>query len=280
MRISASLLKTWMGCPLQARFKYVDHLPDVSNAKTAFGSCVHHALEHYNQTGDVERSIEIFKDVWDDPAKIGAEFAWWPKFTTFAGLRNRGIEVLREYHEKQKWENRLVLGAEHRFRVPFGEHELVGIVDLLEMKKSGRGKNTLRIVDYKTNAKAPSIGELRVNVQFTAYHYASMQPEFWLGNGPDHPPVPDGQNLWDRLQDAPRRAYWYHLMTNKEIDAGERDDADFMRLYRVATEISRALEHQVFVPNISGDTCVFCPYTEPCGLPIPKADRDDDDTLF
>lgn len=282
MRVSASLMNTWMTCPLQAKFRYIDKMPDVSNAYSAFGSCVHHALEHYNKTGDIDEAVELFKKVWDDPSLIGSAFEYFPKFTSYSGLLNRGLDMLREYHEKQKWENRIVVAAEHRFNVPLGEHNLVGIVDLLEMKKSGRGKNTLKIVDYKTNSKAPYTSALKVNVQFTAYHFASLQPEFWMGDGtPENPGMPNGANLWDRLQDSPRRTYWYQLMSNKEIDAGDRDDADFMRMYRVVKEITRAIEHQVFVPNISGDSCIYCPYTEPCGLPIPKEDADDDDlSLF
>lgn len=266
---------------MQAKFRYIDKLPDVSNAYSAFGSCIHHALDHYNRTADVEAAVAVFVDVWDDPSKIDKAFDYWPKYTSYSGMLNRGIDMLREYHEKQKWENRIVIASEHKFNVPFGDHRISGIVDLLEMKKSGRGKNTLKIVDYKTSSKPPRITELKLNIQFTAYFYASMQPEFWLGDE-GNPGHPDGQNLWDRLQDAPRAAFWYQLNSNKEINVGERDDADFRRMYRAVTEIARALELGVFVPNISGDTCLYCPYTDPCGVVIPETEREEDppDTLF
>lgn len=204
MRVSASLMSTWMTCPLQAKFRYVDKLPDRANAHSAFGSCVHHALEYYNNHNDIEAAVELFKKVWDEPGLIGSAFDYFPKMTSYSGLLNRGISILREYHEKQRWEDRLVIAAEHRFNVPLGDHNLVGIVDLLEMKRSGRGKNTLKIVDYKTNSRAPFLPALKVNVQFTAYHYASMQPEFWMGDGTtDNPGMPDGPNLWDKLQEVP-----------------------------------------------------------------------------
>lgn len=280
MRVSASMLNTWMGCPLQAKFRYVDRLPDEANAYSAFGSCVHHALDHYNRHGDVEKAVALFDEVWDDPSLIGSGFDYWPKSTSFPAMLNRGREILREYHEKQKWEDRIVIASEHKFNVPFGEHRLSGIVDLLEMKKSGRGKKTLKIVDYKTNSKPPNRMELALNIQFTAYHWASMQPEFWLGDE-NHPGMPDGQNLWDRLQDAPRRTFWYHLNQNKEIACGERGDKDFMRLYRAVTEVAKAWDAGIFVPNISGTTCIYCPYTEPCGVPIPEEERDEYlETLF
>lgn len=270
MRLSASMMNTWMTCSLQAKFHYVDHLPDRPNSKTSFGKCIHYALEIYNQTGDVDKSIGAFRAVWNDPDSIGASFDVWAKMTTFGGLMQRGVELLREYHDKVKWERRKVLSTEHRFLVPFGDHELTGIVDLLEVKKSAKGKPTLRIVDYKTASKAPFVAGLRVNVQFTSYVYASLQREFWVGNGPDFPGFADGQQLYEEHQEMPRRAIWYHCMTNKEYDAGDRDQGDYERLYRAATEINRAAELQVFVPNISGDSCVWCPYTDPCGVTLPK----------
>lgn len=270
-----------MTCPQQAKFRYVDKLPDVSNAYSAFGSCVHHALEFYNNTADVEGALDLFREVWDDPGKIGSAFEFFPKYTSYSGMLNRGVEMIREYHEKQKWETRLMVAAEHRFNVPLGDHNLVGIVDLLEIKKSGRGKNTLKIVDYKTSSRPPYSSALRVNVQFTAYHYASMQQEFWVGDGTsDYPGLPHGIELWDKTRNMPRQTYWYQLSSGKEISAGERDDADFMRMYRVVNEIERAVEHGVFVPSISGESCVFCPYTEPCGLPIPKEDLDDEEMVL
>jgi CRISPR/Cas system-associated exonuclease Cas4 (RecB family) len=275
MRVSASLIKTWMSCPLQARFRYMDKLPDVSNAKAAFGSCVHLALEYYNtHDGDISGALAKFLDAWDDPAKIGSPFSYWPRGSTYGGLQNRGIEILREYHDKQKWESRYVVAAEHKFVVPFGDHELSGIVDLLETKKSGRGKNTLKIVDYKTNSVAPKEMQLRLDIQFTAYAYAVEQPEFWVG-------IKDGERLYEQQKSMLKMPFWYHLMSNKEMKCGERTDADFMRLYRCVDEITKAVEHQVFVPNISGESCTFCPYADPCGLPFKgSSQEEEEDEVF
>lgn len=270
MRLSASKMNTFMTCQLQAKFRYVDRLPSESNARAAFGSCVHHALEIYNTSGgDVSLAVQAFRESWNDPESIGSGFTYWPRYSTFGGLMIKGTDIVREYHEKQRWEKRRVVAAEHRFLVPFGAHELTGMVDLLETKKSSKGQEVLRTVDYKTNSRQPSSPELRVNLQFSVYLYASLQPEFWLGNGADFPPMANGDFYWETLKSLPRRAIWYHLQSNKEVDAGDRSDKDFMRLYRVADEIERALKYEVFMPNISADSCLLCPYTEPCGIEIP-----------
>lgn len=271
MRFRQSFLRQFMNCPLQAKFSHFDNLPGLQNAKASFGTCIHHALDLYNRTANLDVAINKFTEVWNNPELLGVEPQVWPKYTTYGGLRQRGTEILREYHEKQRWETRTVVATEHRFLVPFGKHELEGTVDLLEIKAGVRGKRALRVVDYKSNAKAPTRIELLTNIQFTVYAYASCQPEFWFGNGAGFPPVPQADGYFvDEIMKTPRRCVWYQLMQNKELDAGKRGDLDYLRLYRACNEIEKSIKAEVFVPDISGETCTFCPYVEPCGLPIPK----------
>lgn len=269
MRFSASKINTWMACPLQAKFKYVDHLPQRQSGKASFGVVIHDALDYYNNSHDADGAVRRFSDHWKNPEKLGVEPDYWPRYTTYGGLMTRGQEIIREYADKLKWDKRTVIATEHKFLVPFGDHEIVGFVDLVELRTGTRGRPLLRIVDYKTNAKAPFTTALRVNIQFTAYIYASLQPEFWLGNPPEAPPIPDGDKWWAQLQDVDREGIWHHLMTNKELSCGTRDDKDFMRLYRACEEIGKAEAAGIYVPNISGDTCTYCDFVEPCGVPVP-----------
>lgn len=276
MRVSQNFIKTWMGCPLQAKFRYIDKMGDYrQNAKASFGTCIHNALELYNKTADLDKAIETFKDTWANPEKLGVAPTQWPKYTTFGGLMGRGIEILKEYDAKQKWDKRLVVATEHPFIVPFGRHELLGYVDLLELRNTAKGYTAMRVVDYKTNSKQPLDSQLRLDIQFTSYVYATLQPEFWMGFGTETPAIPDGERLYEEWLDLPRRPIWYHLWGNKEFDCGERDDQDFKRLYRALNEIEKAMDKEVYVPNISGETCVYCDFTEPCGVPY-KKDEDDD----
>jgi len=79
----------------------------------------------------------------------------------------------------------------------------------------------------------------------------------------------------------PRRAIWYALWSLKEIDAGPRDDADFMRLYRTVQQIERATQLEVWVPHI-GEACQLCAYANgPCPVEVPtKADLAADDNAW
>lgn len=274
MRFSASRIERWMECPLQAHFHYDMKLPSSQNAKATFGTIIHHCLEKYHKGYSIDEVIAIFVSLWSEPEKLRPNLNpdYWPKYTTYISLKAKGIEILKGYHEKAKWEHREIVAVEHPFLVPFGDHELQGYVDFVEIKKAGNGRRTLRVIDLKTAGRAPTKPQLRLNTQFTVYMFASEQPEFYFGNGPKFPPLNDADRLWDEVKDMPRKAIWHHLMTNKEIDAGPRDDGDYMRLYRVCKEIARANELQVHVPRI-GEACIYCDYNEPCGVPIPTEEE-------
>lgn len=277
LRVSASKIKTYMGCPLQAKFIYKDRLPQQQNAYATFGTCVHSALERYNTTGDLEDALKYFEDIWENPEKINAAIEVWPPTLNFGGARQRGIDMIRGYHEKVKWEQRTVLATEHRFLVPFGRYELTGVVDLLELRKSAKGRQTLLVVDYKTNKRQPYQSTLKIDVQFTVYRYAVEQPEFWIGNGPEFPEVPNGSYWSEMLKGVPRRAIWHHLETNKEMDTGPREEFDYKRLYRVCQMIEKTEQAGIYMPDISGDNCGICSFTAQCGLDITPDAPDDEE---
>ncbi len=268
MRFSASRISTWSNCQLQSYFHYHLQLPEKQGAKQSFGTIIHKVLENYNHHADLQQAIVEFRDLWDNPEKLGVTPEVWPKMTTFGGLRKRGVEILEAYEASLHWDKREVIATEHPFLVPFGEHELAGFVDLLELRKSGTGKELLKVVDYKTSSYRPNMAELHLNLQFTVYAYAVLQREFWVGNGDGFPPIPNGEWRFETLKDIPRRNIWYHLWTNKEIDAGTRTQADFDRLYRVALEIDRADRLDVHVPNI-GQACQWCSFVKECEVSIP-----------
>lgn len=282
MRFSASRLRTWMTCPLQAHFKYDLVIPvEKSNAKAVFGTAIHAALEHYNTTANVKASEQMFLDLWQNPEKIGSPVGtlWWPKFTTFGSLKERGSAIVRDFDERCQWDKREVIATEHPFLVPFGEHELTGYVDLFEVRKSGKGRDLLRVVDYKTSSRKPNMSELLLDVQFTVYLYASTCIEFWMGAknpdgtpNPDYPPVKNADWMYEMYDGLPRRAIWYHLWDPKEIDAGPRVEADFMRLYRVCCEIDKANKASIHVPKL-GEACTLCDFRDPCGIEIPTREE-------
>lgn len=275
MRLRQSTIKRFMSCPAQVRFAEIDQLPEPENWKQFFGTAIHFCLEKLNLGQvDTEQAKTLFLDLMQNPEKLACNPTVMPKMTTFGGLENKGLWILDNFAGKYRWEDRQLVATEHQFLVPFGRHELSGTVDLIELRDNHKGKRILRVCDYKTNTRKPSFTELAVNVQFTVYSYATQQREFWVGNGADYPGLPDGEAMFEALADVERRSIWYHLWTGAELDAGTRGEADIGRLYRVCDEIERAIELDVFVPDISGETCIFCPYVKPCcDVDIPSPDE-------
>lgn len=289
MKFNASNLKLWMDCQQKAFFSETVDRPRSLHAKTVFGTCIHDALEYYNNTNDLELSKKRFEYYWTNPIKLGSEPTKW-NGVQFGSLMQRGLEILDQYDEKQKWQEREVIATEHKFCVPIGEHYVSGIVDLLEFKLSGRGIPTLKIVDYKSTSKQPSLKELRLDLQFTIYFYASLQKEFWFGFEPEiekYKPLPNADVLYERFIDVERRCSWYHLWGNKELDAGDRDDDDFLRLYRLLNAIEKAKEAEIYIPSIRAESCNFCDYVDLCSAVEPIKDKleleiglDGDDGMF
>lgn len=276
MRFSASRVKAWSNCSLQAHYRYDEGLPQRSNAKAMFGSAMHKAMEHFNLTGDMGGAKKLFLKEW-----AAADPDYWPKFTNYAGLRNKGIEILDAMASHYRFQDRRVIGTEIGFVVPFGDYELHGFIDCLETQRSGTGKEILKIVDYKTNSKDPLKSELALDLQFTTYAWAVSQKEFWTGmpGEPEFGGVPNGEWLWSTLEGVPRRCIWFSLWKGRQLDAGPRTTVDFQRLYRVCTEIAHANEHQVYMPKV-GEACTWCDFVEHCALNIPvslKALDDVDD---
>jgi RecB family exonuclease len=270
MRFSASRLKTWMNCSLQAKYKYIDRLPeDRVHAAAVFGSCMHLALDRFNSGQlDLAGAKKLFADAWTNPKKYGLEepMLWAPR-TSFGQYMKSGKDALDAYAERVSWRGRLVIATEHSFLVTLGDYELTGVVDHLEVTKDRKGRECLMVLDHKTG-RTPTIAQLQADIQFSLYSYASRQPEFWLGNGPDFPPMELGEWHMEMTKDLPRLHIWHSVMQGKEYNCGERDEADFERLHRALQQIERAMELEVFVPDISGESCGWCPYREPCRLPI------------
>lgn len=280
MRFSASRLKAWGNCSLAAHYRYDQNLPRLQNAKASFGTIMHRCLQHYNDTNDYDGAVAMFKDLWANPNKAGVEPDYWPKMTSYKSLREKGLEMLHATAETHRWSHRTVIGTEIPFLVPFGDHELTGFIDLLEIEKSGTGAELLKVVDYKSSSKSPSLAELALDVQMTTYLYSVAQREFWVGveGNADFNGVDNGEWLWETVgKSITSRAIWFNIWNGKQIDAGPRNEVDYGRLYRVCEEIVRAIEHQVFVPKI-GDACTWCDYQQPCALEIPIALSGLDDT--
>lgn len=263
MKVSASYLKSFMHCSLQGKYQYIDRLPQLQNAAASFGTAVHLAIELYNNTDhDVEAAIKCFLFAWDNPEEFDITPQFYFPRTSYGQYRERGVEFIRNYHENYQWIEREIIATEHRFCVDFRDNQISGVVDIIETEV---GSNQLKITDLKTG-KRPNKQSLGFDVQFTAYLYAAQQKEFWTGYDEKYVGLPNGEELYERFKDFEFVGIWSDLKNSKDYPVGPRTESDYDRLAYVLDSISRAIEHEVFVPDISGDTCGICSYQDLCPI--------------
>ncbi len=261
MKVSPSLLKTWMACPLKAKYAYVDGLQEWRiNAAAEFGTAVHAGKEHYNNHGDKDAAVQEFLDVWE--ASLAGPPMDWPNRTSASKYHEKGQEMMQDFFEFRANSSDIVIGAEKRFCVPIGNHEISGIIDELSVDENAR---VLNIRDYKTGFR-PNADQLNLDIQMTSYAWAVAQPEFWIGvEGSDkYVGYPNGEELYDRYKDYQHNVYWFDSRNGREYHAGPRGTTDIVRLYRCIEAIEKAIEAEVFIPNISAQSCKFCDFEEQC----------------
>ena len=175
LKISASRLKTWLGCPLRWAAVYVDEQPVQATPSMAFGTAMHRALEEHHRARWLGR---------EPPDLLGAFEEALGGAGVLITARERGSMVgqaaglLDLYLERFGREG--VLAAELELAAPVvdpetGEDlgELTGIIDLVT--EDGR------LVDLKTSARSPSgLQAVIANaVQLDCYRYlvAANQPD-------------------------------------------------------------------------------------------------------
>lgn len=267
MKLSASQLKKWGTCSLQASFIYVDKLGEYTTGSAAhFGTSVHLALENLHNGSTVEEAVQIFREYFDS-----IEPDYWNQRTSYTKYKDDGPRMIREYADAIEWESTKTLGTEYRFMVPFGDHILSGIIDHLHTDHQHK---TLFIDDLKTGAK-PNLDTLHLDLQFTTYLWAVQQKEFWVGMESDdpkwpdkYPGLPDGEKLFEEFQKAKHVARWVDLRKTAFTNVGPRTEFDYARLYRMAEMIQRAIDTETFVPSISAEACKWCDFHEQCPVYI------------
>lgn len=261
MRISPSALKLWQRCPLQYRFSKIDDLPREQTSATSFGTVIHDAVQHMEEAGSLEVGLRRFDECWSDLSILGVEYDSLMPRSSHQGYADDGKRILSDWWKIFQWDTDVVLAREHPFEVPLGpRHSVSGFVDKLLLRTLKGGEVVVVASDYKTNSKLPTREYLKHDLQFSAYCYATTRPEFWES-------IPNGPALFEQLRDARRMGEWVHLKGPKRIDAGERRQAPhYNRLAYAADALEASIECGIFVPNISGESCEWCPYRRQCGL--------------
>lgn len=264
LALHQSDLKTWMACPLRWRYQNIDQLPREQSASLTFGSLMHEAVLMLETTGDLIAAITFFTNAWDDPTTVDPKYKidYYVRATNWKKYAELGPKILRDWWGLIQWDSDVILGREYPFSVAIGRngHRLDGTIDKLALRYIARLDTYVVLVsDYKTNNKTPTYDWLADDLQFTAYCYATTQPEFWAG-------LPDGDKIFAKVASYPRHGEWVSLVNNRRMDAGERGAVQYNRLEYMVDQMADSIALRIFVPNISGEACRYCDFRAQCGL--------------
>ena len=293
MDIRQSSLQAFSRCPQEAHLESMmvaggDEAKLPSLSTTTYGSVVHYAamvlLQRYLEQD--EAALQVALDAFDyywEPSNVGQLPGVYPiteylPRTTWYGLKDRGHKMLRALYEYSVAQSDLLIALEVQFRVPIdlgdaGQHVLTGTADRLSIGKDSKGP-LLRIEDYKGGKKKTN---LRWNVQWTMYAYASQFPEFWSAWDPAElerivaPLRKRNLALFNDGTGNPlirRKGSWISLNGVFGFhDCGFRVQADYRRLEVALREYVRVVQADIWPLNLSGDTCFYCPFArnEMCG---------------
>lgn len=188
---------------------------------------------------------------------------YWNRRTTLSAYLEKGPAMLEGYAEYQRFNPADVIASEYRFMVDIGEHQISGIVDLIELPHD---HSCLKLVDLKTGRR-PIFDTLYLDIQFLIYYWASTRKEFWTGypgQEDKYHGIENGEELYEYFSNIPRESYWFDLKSSESIYTGDKTGRDFGRLYRIIEQVARAVEYDVYVPTLNGDTCPYCDFQDIC----------------
>ncbi len=170
MRISYSSLSSYRTCPLQYKYKEIDHLREPKSKESVFGTIIHSTLKFAYEPALIpptyEDTLNYFAQAWndaiyDDPAEERAAFSL-------------GVDILRRYYEKNNPKDAVIVALENRFQInitaPDGtQHIISGGIDRIDKTPDG-----YEIIDYKTTKKMPSQKDVDDHLQLSVYTKAFL----------------------------------------------------------------------------------------------------------
>ncbi len=167
--LSYSQVNTYLSCPLQYRFKYIDDIPPAfTSVALAFGSAIHEAVAAFYQTrleGDEltpHQMVDVYRDTWRRAKQVK-----YFNGDNDNALMDKAKNMLTVFHESAD-PSAQVIGVEEFFEIPLGGLPMFqGYIDLIEESHDG----SVTLVDLKTASKKLSQSNVDSNLQLTAYAF-------------------------------------------------------------------------------------------------------------
>jgi CRISPR/Cas system-associated exonuclease Cas4 (RecB family) len=252
--ISISQLTTYLQCPRQYYYQYVQAIPWATTPPAvAFGDVAHKAIEVINRSLidgskviDREESISVFTQAWTAKSASDTESIDWKTPDESADLLVKGMELIGLYHDR--FNDSKIRDVELEFRLPILDantglfiesHDVVGKIDAISIDGN--------IIEIKTASKSPCQTDIDTNMQLTLYSWAYRllygQPE-------------------DKLMVV-------SLVKTKDPQIvclnTTRTEVNYSRLFKLIDSILKAIDSGLFYCNqLNVWGCKSCQYVTQC----------------
>jgi putative RecB family exonuclease len=172
LRLSFTRVDTFEQCPRRFRYQYVDGLPQAPAPQLSFGSSLHATLEWlYDRKHPVlpslEETLQALFDAWRSEGY--SEVARSEQMTAYEHAR----QVITEMHARiGRTGFRLPAAVEAWFELPVAaDIVVVGAIDRIDAHEDG----SLHVIDYKTNRRARTRGQVQGSLQLAIYALATRE---------------------------------------------------------------------------------------------------------
>jgi putative RecB family exonuclease len=246
LKLSATRIATFLRCPRQYRFRYLDKVPTVLTGALAFGRVIHQVIHDLHQWSiysgeplNEQVAISNFARLWE--GVITREAPVLKDIAEIAAYARLAELILMGYVEANR-EKAQPLVMEFPFEIEmYDEHTghgyvLCGVIDRIDQEKDG-----LVVVDYKTGKRKPSLRDLASDVQLSAYAFAASEVF--------------GQEV--------KELVLYHLRDQTPLTVKRTTEQIRQLTNVILPHVARGVLDQRFAPD-PGYYCRFCEFRERC----------------
>jgi DNA helicase-2/ATP-dependent DNA helicase PcrA len=238
LRLSASSIEDYEACPLKFKFSHFLKIPTGPQATLTFGHIMHRSVRRYFELrARGEASFDAVRDFYETSWRnTGFEDEYQEQT-----YKQKGLEQLRAFVEKQGCTKILPLSMETSFSLDLGEILLEGRIDQISpmTPRAGENEDVVELIDYKTG-KPRSQKDADGSLQLSVYALAAQE----------------------ELKLKPRRLTFYCLSNNQTVHTA-RTDSDLKALKTRVLTVADQIRGNQFPPT-PGFVCKFCDYRPIC----------------
>ena len=248
--LSYSSIRQYMDCGLQYKFRKVDKLePEHTSEALVFGSAIHKVLNKFNQCRINNKKVTAselakwFEEYWNQSARQN-ENILYSNGNDFKTCLDKGKDLMQTFYVNYPQNQYTVLEVEKEFQLELNELNcpIMGYIDLIEQDEH----ENIIITEYKTANKTYQTQQIDANDQLTLYNLDMQRL------------MPESSIMCkiDCLIKTKQPKFEQYYTT--------RTQEDFNRIIKVANQVAKGIQNEVFIPNTNSWKCGYCEYQTAC----------------